>query len=142
MIMRTVNIKNEEETKKFGLKIAENAKPGDVYALIGDLGTGKTTLTKYIAWGLGIKGPVVSPTFNIVKEYTDGRIPLYHFDVYRLEEEEELYEIGAEEYFYEKGGICIVEWADKFEEMLPDTAKYIYIEQGEEPEERIYQCTF
>lgn len=140
--MREVLIKNEEETKEFGLNLAENAKAGEVYALIGDLGTGKTTLTKYIAQGLGIKGPVVSPTFNIVKEYTDGRLPLYHFDVYRLADADEMYYIGAEEYFYEKGGICVIEWADIVEEILPEDTRFIYIEQGESFEERIYRCTF
>ncbi len=140
--MRTLIIKNEEETKEFGLRLAENATAGEVYALIGNLGTGKTTLTKYIAQGLGIKGPVVSPTFNIVKEYTDGRLPLYHFDVYRLSDADEMYYIGAEEYFYEKGGICVIEWADIVEEILPEDTKYIYMEQGESLGERIYRCTF
>ena len=111
-------------------------------ALIGDLGTGKTALTKYIAQGLGIKGSIVSPTFTIVREYTDGRLPLYHFDVYRLADSEEMFNIGAEEYFYEKGGVCVIEWADIVEDILPADTKYIYIEYGASEGERIYKCTF
>lgn len=95
-------------------------------ALIGDLGTGKTALTKYIAQGLGIRDSIVSPTFTIVREYTGGRLPLYHFDVYRLADSEEMFNIGAEEYFYEKGGICVIEWADIVEDILPADARYIY----------------
>ena len=89
MIKRELIIKNENETREFALKLADELKAGDVLALIGDLGTGKTALTKYIAQGLGIKDSIVSPTFTIVREYTDGRLPLYHFDVYRLADSEE-----------------------------------------------------
>ena len=83
-IKRVIKIENEEETRAFGISLAENAMPGDVIALMGDLGTGKTALTRYIAEGLGITGRISSPTFTIVKEYRSGRLPLYHFDVYRL----------------------------------------------------------
>ena len=108
MIKRELIIKNENETREFALKLADELKAGDVLALIGDLGTGKTALTKYIAQGLGIKDSIVSPTFTIVREYTDGRLPLYHFEVYRLADSEEMFNIGAEEYFYEKGGVCVI----------------------------------
>ena len=142
MIKRELIIKNENETREFGLKLAEELRTGDVLALIGDLGTGKTALTGYIAQGLGISDNIVSPTFTIVREYTDGRLPLYHFDVYRLADSEEMFDIGAEEYFYEKGGVCVIEWADIVEDILPADTKYIYIEYGASEGERIYKCTF
>ena len=134
-------IKNEHETEKFGFELAESAAPGTVIALIGDLGTGKTTLTKSIAKGLGIDDVITSPTFNIVREYDSGRLPLYHFDVYRIGDVEEMYELGYEEYFY-GNGVCVVEWADLIEELLPEDAKIIRIEYGENEGERIYRCTF
>lgn len=142
MIKRELIIKNENETREFGLKLAEELRAGDVLALIGDLGTGKTALTGYLAQGLGISDNIVSPTFTIVREYTDGRLPLYHFDVYRLADSEEMFDIGAEEYFYEKGGVCVIEWADIVEDILPADTKYIYIEYGATEGERIYKCTF
>ena len=142
MIKRELIIKNENETRDFALKLAEELEAGDVLALIGDLGTGKTALTGYIAQGLGISDNIVSPTFTIVREYTDGRLPLYHFDVYRLADSEEMFDIGAEEYFYEKGGVCVIEWADIVEDILPADTKYIYIEYGATEGERIYKCTF
>ncbi|MGN1333644.1 MAG: tRNA (adenosine(37)-N6)-threonylcarbamoyltransferase complex ATPase subunit type 1 TsaE [Anaerovoracaceae bacterium] len=140
-IKRTLEIKNEEETRRFGLSLADGLAPGDVVALIGDLGTGKTALTRYIAEGLGIKARVNSPTFTIVKEYRQGRIPLYHFDVYRISDPEELFNIGAEEYLY-GDGVCVVEWADLIEEILPESTRYIYIEYGDKEGERIYKCSF
>ncbi|MBQ4649840.1 MAG: tRNA (adenosine(37)-N6)-threonylcarbamoyltransferase complex ATPase subunit type 1 TsaE [Firmicutes bacterium] len=140
-IVRTIKIKNEQETEKFGLKLAKDLKAGDVLALIGDLGTGKTALTSYIAQGLGISQRVNSPTFTIVKEYHDGRLPLYHFDVYRIIDPEEMFNIGADEYFF-GGGVCVIEWADLVEEVLPENTKYIYIEYGKKEGERIYKCTF
>ena len=139
--MREIIIKNEEDTKAFGHHLAEALKPNTVVALIGDLGTGKTTLTKYIAEGLGVREMITSPTFTIVCEYHSGRLPLYHFDVYRLGESGDLFEIGAEEYFY-KGGVSIVEWADQAAEILPDDTLCIFIEYGENEGERIYKCTF
>lgn len=139
--MRTVKIKEERETGQFGLELAKQLKKGDVVALIGDLGTGKTALTKYIARGLGVEEQITSPTFTIVQEYYSGRLPLYHFDVYRIGDPEEMYELGYEEYFY-GDGVCIVEWADLIEELLPEDALKIEIAYGEEEGERIYQCTF
>ena len=118
-----------------------SVKKGDVLALIGELGTGKTALTRYIGEGLGIHQRISSPTFTIVKEYTDGRLPLYHFDVYRITDPDEMFNIGAEEYFFGEG-VCVVEWADLIAELLPENTKYIYLQYGENPEERIYQCTF
>lgn len=131
-------IKNELDTKEFGKELAQKLKPGDVVALIGDLGTGKTTLTKSIAEGLGITEMITSPTFTIVQEYTEGRIPLYHFDVYRLCDLEEMYELGYEEYFFGQG-VCVVEWADQIMEIIPEDAVIIRITYGAEDEERIYE---
>ncbi len=139
--MNIYKIRNEEETRKFGLDFARRLKAGDIVALIGDLGTGKTTLTRYIAEGLGVTDRITSPTFTIVSEYHTGRLPLYHFDVYRLESSEELFETGAEEYF-DAGGVCIIEWADQIAEILPDETICIFIEYGEKEGERVYRCTF
>lgn len=140
-IKRELTIKNENDTKAFGLELGRNAAPGQVIALIGDLGTGKTTLTKYIAEGLGITEYISSPTFTIIKEYESGRLPLYHFDVYRIGDPDELFNIGAHEYF-DGDGVCVVEWADLVEEELPEDTLYIFIEYGKEEGERIYKCTF
>ena len=139
--MRTVTIKNEEDTRRFGLDLAGKLKAGDIVALIGDLGTGKTTLTKYIAEGLGVTERITSPTFTIVGEHHSGRLPLYHFDVYRLESGEDMFDIGADEYF-DAGGVCIIEWADQVAEVLPDETICIFIEYGEKEGERVYRCTF
>ena len=100
---KVIIIRNESETEKFGIGLAGKLEPGAVIALEGDLGTGKTTLAKSIARGLGIDDVITSPTFNIVKEYRSGRLPLFHFDVYRIGDVDEMYEIGYEEYFYGDG---------------------------------------
>ena len=139
--MREVLIRNEEDTRAFGHQLAEKLQPNTVIALIGDLGTGKTTLSRYIAEGLGVKETITSPTFTVVLEYHSGRLPLYHFDVYRVNDPDDLFEIGAEEYFY-KGGVSIVEWADQVAEILPDDTLCIFIEYGEKEGERIYKCSF
>ena len=139
--MREVLIRNEEDTRAFGHQLAEKLQPNTVIALIGDLGPGKTTLSRYIAEGLGVKETITSPTFTVVLEYHSGRLPLYHFDVYRVNDPDDLFEIGAEEYFY-KGGVSIVEWADQVAEILPDDTLCIFIEYGEKEGERIYKCTF
>ena len=136
-----VYIKNEHDTEEFGMKLASSLEPGDIVALIGDLGTGKTTLTKYIAKGLGVTENIDSPTFNIVKDHTSGIIPLFHFDVYRLSSGDELLDIGADEYFY-SDGVCIIEWADIVADVVPEKAKVILIEYGEKQGERIYRCIF
>ena len=117
-----------EETGKLGRKLGENAKPGEVYTLIGDLGVGKTVFTQGIADGLGITEAICSPTFTIVQVYEEGRIPFYHFDVYRIGDIEEMDEIGYEDYFY-GDGLCMIEWANLIEEILPDTYKEITIEK-------------
>lgn len=134
-------MRSEADTAEFGKKLADELKEGDVLGLIGDLGTGKTTLTKYIAEGLGITETITSPTFTIVNEYHSGRLPLFHFDAYRLEAAGDAFEVGMEEYF-DRGGISIIEWADMVAEILPEDAKLILMEYGEEEGERIYRCTF
>ena len=138
---KLLRIANEKETEKIGEQIGRRATPGTVIALIGDLGTGKTTLTKSIARGLGITETVTSPTFNIIREYKSGRIPLYHFDVYRIADPEEMYELGYEEYFY-GDGVCVVEWADIIEELLPEDAVVIRIGRGASEEEREYRIEY
>ena len=131
----------EEDTFSFGEELGKKAVPGEIYALCGDLGVGKTVFTKGLAKGLGITESVCSPTFTIVQIYEEGRLPLYHFDVYRISDPEELFNIGAEEYFY-GDGVCVVEWADLIEEILPENTRYIYIEYGDKEGERIYKCSF
>lgn len=136
-----IYINNEQDAEVFGMELASTLEPGDIVALIGDLGTGKTTLTKYIAKGLGVTENIDSPTFNIVKEHKSGRLPLFHFDVYRLSGGDELLDIGADEYFY-ADGVCIIEWADIVADVVPDKAKVILIEYGDKQGERIYRCIF
>ena len=118
-----------EATYAFGKALGEKAKAGEIYTLEGDLGTGKTVFTKGFAAGLGITEPVVSPTFTIVQVYEGGRLPLYHFDVYRIGDVEEMDEIGYEEYFFGEG-VCLVEWAGLIEELLPENIVKISIEKN------------
>lgn len=119
---------SEKDTFELGRKIGEKAGPGQIYTLDGDLGVGKTVFTKGLAWGLGIREPVNSPTFTIVQEYRDGRLPLYHFDVYRIEDPEEMEEIGYDDYFFGEG-VCLIEWAEKIRELLPEQVIRITIEK-------------
>lgn len=117
-----------EETYKLGVKIGQECEPGQVFTLIGDLGVGKTVFTQGVAEGLGIKEPVNSPTFTIVQVYEEGRMPFYHFDVYRIGDIEEMDEIGYEDCFYGQG-ICLIEWANLIEEILPEHYYQITIEK-------------
>lgn len=117
-----------EETQEIGQKIGALAKPGDVFCLIGNLGVGKTVFTKGFAKALEIHEHITSPTFTIVNEYNDGKMPFYHFDVYRIEELYEMEEIGYEDYFYGEG-VTFVEWANLIEELIPKQAKWIFIEK-------------
>ncbi len=135
IIERTIILNNEEDTARYGLELARRLEPGDVVALIGELGTGKTSLTKYIAEGLGISEMLSSPTFNIVKEYRSGRLPLFHFDVYRLGDGEELLDIGGEEYF-DAGGVCVIEWADIVMSVLPENTLIVELEYTDKEGER------
>ena len=117
-----------EETFEVGRTIGMNAKPGQIYTLTGDLGVGKTVFTQGVAAGLGITEPVNSPTFTIVQVYEEGRLPFYHFDVYRIGDIEEMDEIGYEDYFY-GDGLTMIEWANLIEEILPKKRKEITIEK-------------
>ena len=117
-----------EETLALGRKMGQEALPGEVYTLIGDLGVGKTVFTQGIADGLEIEESICSPTFTIVQVYEDGRMPFYHFDVYRIGDVEEMDEIGYEDYFYGEG-LCMIEWANLIEEILPSKRKEITIEK-------------
>ena len=126
-----------EQTYNFGYEMAKDARQGDVVALIGDLGVGKTVFAKGFAEGIGVKEPVASPTFMIVCEYEQGRLALYHFDVYRIEDIEELYEIGFEEYLY-GDGVCLIEWADRVISELPQETVVVEIRKvpGEDTQRR------
>lgn len=117
-----------EETFEVGRKIGMNVKPGQIYTLTGDLGVGKTVFTQGVAAGLGITEPVNSPTFTIIQEYEDGRLPFYHFDVYRIGDLEEMEEIGYDDYFFGQG-ICLIEWAELIEEILPEKRIEVTIEK-------------
>jgi tRNA threonylcarbamoyladenosine biosynthesis protein TsaE len=117
-----------EETFALGRKLGEAAKPGEVVCLLGDLGVGKTVFTQGFAVGLGITEPVSSPTFTIVQTYDEGRMPFYHFDVYRIGDVEEMEEIGFDEYVFGEG-VCLIEWANLIEEILPDNYKTVKIEK-------------
>ena len=119
---------SEKDTFEFAKKLAEQVTPGEIYCLSGDLGVGKTVFTKGFAAGIGITEPVSSPTFTIVQIYEDGRMPLYHFDVYRIEDIEEMEEIGYEDCFFGEG-VCLIEWAELIREILPENCKKILIEK-------------
>ena len=125
MIYETMSPK---ETFELGKKTGLEAKAGEIICLDGDLGVGKTVFTQGFAKGLGIDEAVNSPTFTIIQEYDEGRLPLYHFDVYRIGDPEEMYEIGYEDYFYGQG-VCLIEWAKLIEELIPDEAKIVLIEK-------------
>ena len=119
---------SEIDTRAFGEMLGRKAVPGTVYTLTGDLGVGKTVFTQGFAKGLGVTEHVNSPTFTIVQEYEDGRLPFYHFDVYRIGDIEEMDEIGYEDYFYGEG-VCLIEWAELIEELLPKKRTEIQIEK-------------
>lgn len=117
-----------EETYALGKELGQKAQAGEVYCLDGDLGVGKTVFTQGFAAGLGIEGPVNSPTFTIVQQYDDGRLPLYHFDVYRISDVGEMDEIGYEDCFYGEG-VCLIEWSQLIPEILPEKVIRIRIEK-------------
>ena len=142
MAEKQMYLRGEQEVIEYGIHLGETAVPGMIIALTGDLGAGKTTLTKAIARGLGVTETVTSPTFTIVKEYRSGRLPLFHFDVYRIGDIDEMYELGYEEYFFGEG-VCVVEWADLIEDLIPEDAMRISIAYGQKEDERsfyVYTC--
>lgn len=118
----------EKDTAKIGETLASEAKPGEIYLLEGDLGVGKTVFAKGFALGLGITEPITSPTFTIIQEYEQGRLPFYHFDVYRIADEEEMFELGYESYFFGQG-VCLIEWASLIQGLLPAECRTIRIEK-------------
>lgn len=124
-----IETNSEKETYAFGLELGKKAHAGQVYTLVGDLGVGKTVFTQGLAEGLGISDAVNSPTFTIVQIYEEGRIPLYHLDVYRIGDISEMDEIGYEDYFY-GDGVCLIEWANLIEELLPEQYVEIRIEKN------------
>ena len=126
MIIETNSAK---ETFRLGEKLGQQALPGQIYTLNGDLGVGKTVFTQGVARGLGIQDPVNSPTFTIVQEYPEGRLPFYHFDVYRIGDVEEMEEIGYDDYFFGEG-VCLIEWAKLIEEILPEQVISVTIEKN------------
>lgn len=118
----------EDDTFALGKELGEKCKAGDIILLNGDLGVGKTVFTKGFGKGLGIDEPICSPTFTIMQIYEQGRLPLYHFDVYRIADPEEMDEIGYEDYFFGKG-VCLIEWASLIEELIPEHVTEIQIEK-------------
>lgn len=126
--------RSSDDTRKIACDIARSARKGDVFCLSGDLGAGKTEFAKGFAMGLGITLPVTSPTFTIINEYSGGTLPLYHFDVYRINSVYEMEDTGYEDYFY-GDGICLIEWAELISEILPENALKITIDRDYENEE-------
>lgn len=126
--MKQIESRSEQQTYEAGKQLGKQAKAGEIYCLNGNLGVGKTVFTKGFAEGLGIYEPVCSPTFTIVQQYEKGRLPLYHFDVYRIGDIEEMDELGYEDYFF-GDGICLIEWASLIEEIIPSNAVWITIEK-------------
>ena len=127
-IMKIIETYSPEETFQAGKRLGEQAGKGQVYCLDGDLGVGKTVFTQGFAKGLGIQSDVNSPTFTIIQQYEEGRLPLYHFDVYRIGDISEMDDIGYEDCFYGEG-VCLIEWASLVEEIIPETAIEIRIEK-------------
>jgi len=119
---------SEQDTFDIARQMGERASSGDIYLLEGDLGVGKTVFAKGFACGLGISEPITSPTFTIIQEYEDGRIPFYHFDAYRIADVEEMYELGYEGYFFGQG-VCLIEWASLIQEILPEDCHTVKIEK-------------
>ncbi|MCR5388220.1 MAG: tRNA (adenosine(37)-N6)-threonylcarbamoyltransferase complex ATPase subunit type 1 TsaE [Lachnospiraceae bacterium] len=131
MNTKTIETNSPEETYNFAKAFAEQTKPGTIITLSGDLGVGKTVFAQGFAAGLGITEPVSSPTFTILQTYDEGRMPFYHFDVYRIADPEEMYEIGYEDCFF-GDGVCLVEWASLIEELLPEDITEVIIEKNTE----------
>ncbi len=127
--MMQITTHSADETQALGQKLASRLAPGDVIAYFGDLGAGKTAFTRGLAQGLGITDPVTSPTYTIVNEYLSGRIPLFHFDMYRLSSSDELFDIGWEDYLA-RGGVCAVEWSERAEDAFDGSTVRIDFRRG------------
>ena len=130
--------RSEEETEALGRRLGEKLTPGSLVAYTGDLGAGKTAFTRGLARGLGVTERVTSPTFNIVNEYEGGRLPLFHFDLYRLGGEEELFDIGWEDYLT-RGGVCAVEWSENAEGALKEPCIRVEIRRGDRDDQRMIE---
>ena len=126
----------EEQTEALGVRLGQLIQPGAVIAYTGDLGAGKTAFTRGLARGLGIPDRVTSPTFTIVNEYEGGALPLFHFDMYRLRDADDLFDIGWED-FLRRGGVCAVEWSETIQEALEPDTIYVDIRRGAETNQRI-----
>ena len=133
--MMQITTHSADETQALGQKLASRLAPGDVIAYFGDLGAGKTAFTRGLAQGLGITDPVTSPTYTIVNEYLSGRIPLFHFDMYRLSSSDELFDIGWEDYL-SRGGVCAVEWSENVDDALQDAIRVTIEKDADEPDTR------
>ena len=133
--MMQITTHSADETQALGQKLASRLAPGDVIAYFGDLGAGKPAFTRGLAQGLGITDPVTSPTYTIVNEYLSGRIPLFHFDMYRLSSSDELFDIGWEDYL-SRGGVCAVEWSENVEDALQDAIRVTIEKDADEPDTR------
>jgi len=131
----TIQTHSPEQTETLGKKLAGRLRPGDVIAYYGDLGAGKTAFTRGIAAGLGVKEPVTSPTYTIVNEYLSGKLPLFHFDMYRLTSSEELFDIGWEDYLA-RGGVCAVEWSENVEDALTGAIRITMEKDADDPDGR------
>ena len=133
--MMQITTHSADETQALGQKLASRLAPGDVIAYFGDLGAGKTAFTRGLAQGLGITDPVTSPTYTIANEYLSGRIPLFHFDMYRLSSSDELFDIGWEDYL-SRGGVCAVEWSENVADALQDAIRVTIEKDADEPDTR------
>lgn len=134
-----IKLNGLEDTKNFGIRFGKLLKSGDIVCLNGDLGAGKTTMTKSIGIGLSVEEYITSPTFTLINMYK-GRMVVYHFDVYRLENVDELYDLGFDEYFFGEG-VCIIEWAEKIDRLIPEDRIIIDIKKTDKIDERILHIT-
>ena len=134
--MATCISNSPDETVAFGRRFAENLKPGDVLALTGDLGSGKTQFVKGLAAGIGAATPATSPTFTLIHEYSGGRLPIYHFDFFRVEDRQSAERLGLDDYFF-GDGVSVIEWADKFSDVIPENALWISFETKSEMQRAI-----
>ena len=134
--MATFISNSPNETESFGRQFAGNVQPGDVLALTGDLGSGKTQFVKGLVAGLGVKSTATSPTFTLIHEYSGGRLPIYHFDFFRVEDRQSAERLGLDDYFF-GDGMSVIEWADRFRELVPESARWISFEAKSETQRTI-----